>query len=126
MYWISTRGTHQWYFGSLMFLVILGNLTILGTAYYISQIAFADMVIELQFTAFQGAAVIENSSAIWRQAFYGVAFSIVNTLLLGIVWHQRIFAKIVRLVSTYWILGMTLLTLTTLLYYTMLVIQINA
>jgi hypothetical protein len=109
-----------------MFLVLLFLAVIAGLAYYVSQVAFVDIVIEMQFTAFQGSVLIESSNAIWRQVAYSVIYSLINLVIVGLLWYRHLFANVVRIVSTYWILGMNILTLTGVVYYIMLVIQNNS
>lgn len=107
-------------------IVLLLNAVVVGVGYYITQVSFPGAVIELQFTAYQGTTVIETSSTIWWQVGYALGITLINSLFLAGLWWRRVAQRLVRFVCMYWLAGMTIVTLGGILYYLVLVIQVNS
>ncbi len=113
-------------------LIILGlviialNIVMVGLGFYITQVSFPGRVLELQFTAYQGTTVIQNVSMIWWQIAVALGITVINSLILSALWWKQLFHKVIRFVCTYWLFGITIVTLIGILYYLILVIQVNS
>jgi len=81
-------------------------------------------LINLRFSFYDVGSFIESPNNVWQYLFYAVMFSILNGIA---IWYiKKRFTKLeIQAIIVYWIFVSTILVLSLLVYYLLLVLDIN-
>jgi hypothetical protein len=88
------------------------------------QTQYADTLINLRATFYDGVTVIGSPNNVWQYLIYAIVFSVLNGFA---IWYikKRFTKSEIQDIIVYWILGSSALTLSLLVYYLFLVLDIN-
>lgn len=88
------------------------------------QTQYVDTLINLRATFYDGVTVIGEPSNVWQYLIYAIVFSVLNGFAIWYI-RKRFTKKEIQDIIVYWIFGSSALVLSLLVYYLLLVLNIN-
>ena len=113
-----------WPYMIYVVMVIIAVCTVSITSYRVSFDLF-DGRIASRFNIYQGVTVIEQSTRMLQYIWLSVIIAVINISLATLIQVKHYANEVVRRTLTHWIFASTLIALSLLGYYVILVIEIN-
>lgn len=89
------------------------------------QSRYANEFINLRFNVYEKVAIIDSASYVWQYGAYALAIIIINGIAIRYI-QQRFTNRSIQAIIGYWILGVSVSSLSLFIIYLWIILRINS